>query len=95
MELDEGERGELVRLRAENAVLREGRRGELVRARAENVVLREAVKFYKDFITAQAKMSFSAVALPIDLPNEGEQDLPPVLVDLTRAEQVRFEGAGG
>lgn len=75
--------------------LDEGERAELTRLRTEVCVLREANRFYKDFITAQAKMSFSAVALPIDLPDEGEQNFAPILVDLARAEQVRFEGAGG
>lgn len=75
--------------------LDEGEREELVRLRAENAILRDSNRFLREGITVFAKGMCSLVALPLDLPDQGDENLTPVLIDLAGAEQVRFESSGG
>jgi hypothetical protein len=73
----------------------ENEMAELDRLRTEVRILMEANRFYREFIAGIGAMACSAVALPADLAEQGEEYLPPVLVDLRAAQDGHFESTGG
>lgn len=77
------------------AELTEDERQELGRLRVENARLREKVRWYDSVFSVVTTTIESARRLPLDLPDDGQQNLTPALLDIVSLEQSGLQTADG